>query len=59
MGMFYFDPCWYRYCLLYVNIFVVIGGDPDKFWWALPRDVPTRGVPLDDAKDQTHGRALG
>lgn len=35
------------------------GGDPDQLWGALPRDVTARGVPLDDAEDQTHGRAVG
>lgn len=35
------------------------GGDPDQFRRALPDDVTTGGVPLDDAEDQTHGRAVG
>lgn len=35
------------------------GGDPDQFRGALPDDVTTGGVPLDDAEDQTHGRAVG
>lgn len=35
------------------------GGGPDQLWGALPCDVTTWGVPLDDAEDQTHGWAVG
>lgn len=38
---------------------VCAGGDPDQLWGALPCDVTTWGVPLDDAEDQTHGWAVG
>lgn len=35
------------------------GRDPDQFRGALPLDVTAGGVSLDDAEDQTHGRAVG
>lgn len=34
-------------------------GDPDQFWGALPGHVQAGRVPLDDAEDQAHGRAVG
>lgn len=33
--------------------------DPHEFGGVVPRDVAARGVPLDDAADQAHGRAVG
>lgn len=39
--------------------FFFTGRNPDQLRGALPCDVTTGGVPLDDAKDQTHGRAVG
>lgn len=35
------------------------GGDPDQLRGPLPHDVAARGIPLDDAEDQAHGRAVG
>lgn len=35
------------------------GRDPDQLRGPLPHDVAARGVPLDDAEDQAHGRAVG
>ena len=39
--------------------YLCAGGDPDQFWGALPLDVTTGRVSLDDAEDQTHGWAVG
>lgn len=40
-------------------IWVRTGRNPDRLRGALSCDVATGGVPLDDAEDQTHGRAVG
>ena len=37
---------------------VFLDGDPDELRGAIPGHVSARGVPLDDAPDQAHGRPL-
>lgn len=37
---------------------VFLDGDPDELRGAVPGHVSARGVPLDDAPDQAHGRPL-
>ena len=49
---------WLTASLFHV-VSVFAGRVPNQLWGALPRDVTTRGVPLDDAEDQTHGWAVG
>lgn len=48
-----------KYSWMMAGIWACAGRGPDQLRGALPCDVPTWGVPLDDVKDQTHGRAVG